>query len=331
MKKKDNEGYVDVVIPAYNAEKYIRECLNSAFNQTYKNINIIVVNDGSSDSTDEILNEYKDRITIINQKNSGPSRARNVGIQAGEGEFIAFLDSDDLWTENKLELQVNFFNTHLNIDMVFANMLIFDDNRIVESSYLEKIQRKEYYPHNEQNFYNTLVAQKEQLEDPFGMLIIANFIPTSTVMIKKKLLVRHKILFDEKISSVEDLDFWMRVCIVGKIGFIPEILKRKREHSTNISKDHKKALISAIYVRKEIQLQFPDFVRNYKSEFDKRYAKLYFSLGYLFFSENNLRESFKKFVISFYYRKQLKTIKYIFSSLLPLPVINLLKKLKNKK
>ncbi len=98
---------VSVIIPAYNAEKYLRECLDSVLNQTYKNVELIIVNDGSQDGTKDILEEYKSRysnVQVIHTENGGVSRARNIGLEHADSDYIMFLDSDDLLVSNAIEI-----------------------------------------------------------------------------------------------------------------------------------------------------------------------------------------------------------------------------------
>ena len=97
---------VSVVIPTYNSSQFIVETLESVFAQTYKDYEIIVVDDGSTDNTKEVLQPYTSRIKYIYKENGGPASARNVGIKSAQGEYIAFLDSDDRWLPEKLEKHI---------------------------------------------------------------------------------------------------------------------------------------------------------------------------------------------------------------------------------
>lgn len=107
---------ISVVIPTYNREKTIKRCLDSVVNQTYPVCEIIVIDDGSRDKTlDIIRTEYGNRVKVIRQKHKGAQAARNAGIRAASGEYIAFLDSDDEWLLNKIELQVEILNTDRNV------------------------------------------------------------------------------------------------------------------------------------------------------------------------------------------------------------------------
>ncbi len=103
---------VSVIIPTFNRGWVIREAIDSVLNQTFGSFELIVVDDGSTDNTLDILAEYKDRITLIKQRNRGVSAARNRGMDAASGRFIAFLDSDDLWLPQKLNCQMEFFDSN---------------------------------------------------------------------------------------------------------------------------------------------------------------------------------------------------------------------------
>ncbi len=100
---------ITAIIPTYNSAKYITEAIDSVLNQTYANIEIIVVDDGSTDNTENILSNYvnKNKIIYVKKKNGGPGSARNLGIKLANGEYIAFLDADDMWEKNKIEKQLS--------------------------------------------------------------------------------------------------------------------------------------------------------------------------------------------------------------------------------
>ena len=115
-----NQKLVSVIVPAYNSEQYLESTLRSIFEQDYQPLEVIVVDDGSTDSSAQIARSFK-QVRYIYQKNSGPAAARNTGINNAKGEFIAFLDSDDLWQSNKLSLQVSYLNSHPDIELVFVH------------------------------------------------------------------------------------------------------------------------------------------------------------------------------------------------------------------
>lgn len=128
MVKKDSI-LVSVIIPAYNCERWITRTLNSVVRQSYKNIEIIIVNDGSTDKTGEILRGYTkySNIFIYNIDNIGPAEARNYGVAKSNGDLIAFMDADDMWETTKVEVQVSYLEKH-NCSLVITNAKIIDEN-----------------------------------------------------------------------------------------------------------------------------------------------------------------------------------------------------------
>lgn len=179
---------VSAVIPAYNSEKTIECCINSVLKQTYNNIEIIVINDGSTDNTLNILNtiaENNDKIKVYNIKNSGPSFARNYGIKKSSGEYIAFLDSDDTWYEDKIEKQVKCFQNDENISLL--GCLISNKQIKIKQQYLQEI--------------------------PLKKLLIKNYFYTPCVMIKRS--VFDYCLFDTNRKYSEDHLLWLNIASNG--------------------------------------------------------------------------------------------------------------------
>lgn len=116
---------VSCIVPAYNSEKYLEETLESIFSQSYSNLEVIVVDDGSTDGSSELLGRYSGQLTLLQQKHSGPSSARNLGIKAARGDMIAFLDSDDLWEPDKISLQVKLLVENSDLDVCFTQVKNF--------------------------------------------------------------------------------------------------------------------------------------------------------------------------------------------------------------
>lgn len=125
---------VSVIIPTYNLARYINETVDSVLGQTYKNYEIIIVDDGSTDNTKEALSEYGGKITYIFQENQGVSAARNKGIKEAKGEYIAFLDADDLWLKDKLELQIGLMNSNPEVAMIFTDGESFNEEGLIKAS-----------------------------------------------------------------------------------------------------------------------------------------------------------------------------------------------------
>ena len=199
---------VSVIIPTYNRARSIKESVMSVLKQTYKDIECLVIDDGSCDNTIDILNTIKDsRLKVIElQQNKGPSYARNFGCNKAQGEYIAFNDSDDLWVESKLEKQLLFLNNNPDYSMVYCRFVCEDKagKTIVPD---ERFGKKEL----EDNLVNTLMN--------------FNTIGTPTIIIKKE--VWEQIGgFDEKLAALEDYDLAIRIAENNKIGFIDDVLVR---------------------------------------------------------------------------------------------------------
>src|SRR5437867_1708261 len=118
---------VSIVIPTYNYGRYVVEAVESVLNQSFQDREVIVVDDGSTDDTRERLERFRGRIRYIYQRNKGLPAARNTGIRAARGAYVAFLDSDDLWLPEKLALQVPILDTRQQVGMVYTDAHLFDD------------------------------------------------------------------------------------------------------------------------------------------------------------------------------------------------------------
>ena len=125
MPDQDLNELVSVIIPVYNGEKFVASSIESALKQTYNPVEIIVINDGSTDSTQEVLNQFEGKIIVIQQKNAGQADARNHGLNIAKGKYIALLDSDDLFAPEKLEKQISFLKKG-DLDMVCTNFETID-------------------------------------------------------------------------------------------------------------------------------------------------------------------------------------------------------------
>jgi glycosyltransferase involved in cell wall biosynthesis len=126
------DALISVIIPVYNGGRYVAQALDSVFRQEHKNIEIIAVNDGSTDGTEEILRSYSN-VRYLYQSRKGASKARNEAVKCSSGEFIAFIDADDLWTEDKLRKQKSCFISDPDLDMVFGYVEQFFSPELEES------------------------------------------------------------------------------------------------------------------------------------------------------------------------------------------------------
>lgn len=219
---------VSTIIPAHNAEKFLREAIDSALCQKRVSQEIIVVDDGSIDSTPQILKEYVDQIICItNTQPLGPAAARNIGAQIATGQWLAFLDADDKWESDKLERQLALGATK-TVNLVYTNRLNFGD--------LSRVGR----------FQSDSVTLYEG--DIFDKLIMGNFITTSSVIIKREIFYE---LNGFANGVIEDWDLWLRYSEKGEsVGLCKEPLTQYRIHPCQISKDQDKRIEEARLVLK---------------------------------------------------------------------------------
>lgn len=192
---------VSVIVPAYNTARLIGACLESVFAQTYTDFETIVVNDGSPDTEEleQVLQPYLSRIVYLKQANKRAAGARNTAIQAARGEFLAFLDSDDVWYREHLAQQMQLFGEDPQLDLVYANSLVVGD------------------PQREWEFMQRCRSEGEA---SFAALVVEDCqIPVSTVVARKSAIVKAG-LFDEGLMRCDDYDMWLRAAFHGaRIGY----------------------------------------------------------------------------------------------------------------
>jgi len=223
---------ISVIIPAYNAEMYIEDCLNSVLEQTYKDFEIWVINDGSIDATESIVIEYcnsDSRIHLVNQKNKGVSIARNEGIQKSNGEYIYFLDADDRINSITFEVCMKAFESNHIIDFV-----TFDAVCIYNNSYANKVS--DSYLKFMDNFYkrDELFGNESVLVNTnefFDKCLINSKFKGNVVlcMFKSNIIKTNSIVFNKDLNFYEDLIFLFNLSSYLKnVLFIPKQLYERR-------------------------------------------------------------------------------------------------------
>lgn len=190
---------VSIIIPAYNKADMTAKVVESVLNQTYRNIEVIVVDDGSTDNTRQRLIPYTDKIKYVYKENGGACSARNVGIRFSTGEYIGFLDCDDLYLPEKIGLSVDFLERHPDFGLVY-NAAYFIDEK-------ENILR--IFSHYKSRHTGWIA----------NGLLLRNFICNSTVIIRRSCFEKVGI-FDETIFIPADWDMWLRLAEQYKVGYI---------------------------------------------------------------------------------------------------------------
>ena len=287
---------VSVIIPTHNREQFIARAIDSVLAQTFTDYEIIVVDDGSIDLTRDVLRAYDNRIKYVYQENKGVSAARNLGIRESTSQYIAFLDSDDYWAPEKLELQVEVLDKHDNVGIVFGRMPILNERGEILGMKPNGISGRDF----------------QELLRVWGDL------PTSSVMTRRECFDRLGV-FDETLPPMEDIDMWLRIARHYDLHEIEgKTLAYYWRHEEQITRDPIKVYSGLVKIYAKILKNYDDIPhdliirrlvsnqymlsRNYY--FKKRYVEAfknvavaigrYPSVGDLFFmSDDNL---FKKCV-----------------------------------
>lgn len=247
-----NNPLVSIIMPAFNVEKYISESIESVINQTYKNWELIIIDDGSSDKTYEIIKEFElrdNRIKPIFRKNNSgrPSIAKNEAYEKIKGEFIAFLDSDDLWLENKLEIQVNMMINN-NCKLCYTGGFIIDSNGNEIDNFLPKYKNGYIFKH----------------------LLFHYEINNQSVLITKDVFKK----FNENLIIGEDYNLFMNIAFNYNICNIKEKLIKYRIHKKSITRKNYDLSNGTLFTLKELNNKYKIF-KKYPFEYIYCFIKTY--------------------------------------------------------
>jgi len=210
---------VSVIVPAYKVTEYIGDALDSVFVQSFKNYEVIVINDGcpESEELERVLAPYLERIVYLKQENKGVSAARNTGILAARGVLLAFLDGDDTWLPNYLEVQVSRIQADPTVDVLYPNVLIVGDSSEAGEEFMK-------------------VCPSEG-EVTFESLVLEACSVANCSIVRRDTIIRAG-LFDESLRSAEDFDLWLRVIkLGGRIDYHRDVLARYRRRSGSLTAD----------------------------------------------------------------------------------------------
>lgn len=291
------QPFFSIIIPTYNASKFIKKCINSIEKQTFKNYEVIFVDDCSIDNTIEVINKLRKKNYYIFKlkKNAGPATARNFAIKKSKGLYLCFLDCDDWWLKKKLETIYKSIKKN-HSEIISHNEFLYNKNKKVG---------KLIYNINNSNFYEHLLLNNNELS-------------TSAVTVKRSFIISKNIYFNESKDyySVEDYDFWLNLTFKGaKIIFINKFLGVCNLHGSNISqkKIHflniLKVIYKHVYYIQKISLDKKFIWKKAKLRFElnlikyflykKKYITFIIKLSNLIF-ENNL------ILLKFFYSKIFK-------------------------
>lgn len=265
MIKEKELPLVSVVVPCYNHEKYVKDTIESIINQTYKNIELIVIDDGSKDNSVSVIQELSDKygFTFIHRPNKGLSATLNEGIKLSKGKYFCACASDDIYVLDKIEKQVQFMESNLEYGMCYGKIIEFDDTGYKKEREIKNVKSGWIFEE---------------------ILMFNLIIPAVTTMIKKNIYETVG-TYDESLF-VEDYDMWLRVANTYQIGFLDEYLAYYRKHDTNISKQTLR-----MYQAQKVIVYKWKHITNF-SKFEKSWKLKWFSS----LSRNNKKEAKKYFL-----------------------------------
>jgi len=208
---------VSIVIPVFNGENYLKEAIDSALGQTYKNLEIIVINDGSTDKTEEIALSYHDKIRYFKKENGGVATALNFGIEKMNGEYFSWLSHDDLYNKNKINSQIRVLSNLNNKEVVIGCYHLIINN---ERKILKRIQTfNNRYEYNKQNAL---------------IYLFRGYIQGCDLLISKKIFFQYG-NFNPELATTQDYDMWFRIFKNEKLYIVPEYLVYYRTHKQQSS------------------------------------------------------------------------------------------------
>lgn len=246
MKSSQSKNSVAIIVPCYNYGVYLSDALHSIAAQTFHNWECIIIDDGSTDNTKSVASEYctKDkRFRYLYQENRGLSNARNTGLQNTKSDFIQFLDADDIIEPRKLEVQVNYLNTHADTDLVYGDARYFDSNN-PNTHHLGLHGKNTDWMPRVSGRGKTILKH----------LVKSNFMVVSAPLFSRQLFADNG-YFNEELSSHEDWEFWLR-CAINGAGF--DYLQAEntnaliRTHKKSMSNEVLNMFISNLMVRKHL-------------------------------------------------------------------------------
>ena len=265
--------FISVVIPTYNSEDFITKTLETVFSQTYDNYEVIVSDDGSTDNTVDVVRSFflqnsSRKKTLLINKHEGPGAARNKGIENASGEWISFLDSDDLWNHNKLERVVRHILDNEGVDLICHSQIDIEGSKetlMIPSSY----------------FNNKI--------NPFLSMYRENCLYTSAVTIKKSILCQAG-LFDNSLPSAQDYDLWLRLGMINKIkiGFIQDPLSTHINREGNISSNAERRLQCMLEISRKHYAELKKVSNVPKIEKIRFEGRIYSSVGLKLLRRKNI-------------------------------------------
>lgn len=285
---------VSVIIPVFNGERFICHAIESVLAQTYKDFELIVVDDGSQDQTAQRIKQYGDQIIYLYQSNSGQAKAKNLGCAHSQGEYLAFLDSDDRWYSNKLDDQVQVLDNNLQAGLIYSDVdLIDEEGNFLEKGYLTRRSKK----------------NRRLPETAIGKHL---FPFPSTVLLRRKLFEEAGGFNPSFYQNAEDFPLWARIYKLSDLIQVPHPLTQRRTHRNQASRSRDRTK-EVIHMLNDLWNLFADEPDKHASLL-RQYGRTWSREGQRMISEGNpgLGRKYLKFSFHyypFYFRNYIRMIR----------------------
>ena len=320
---------VSVIVPAYNCERYLEQALQSIQAQTLSDIEVLVVDDGSTDSTFALAQDIAstdDRFRVMTQPNSGgPAVPRNRAIAASSGGYVAFLDPDDYWYPSKLQRQADVLGAHATVDLVFGDAdLVNADGVSLGTTYLGRVgYAAKVAPHVAPHEANVYLGASTFLAFSAVRVMGAQ---TSGVMTRRAALDAQTQHFATDLAVGEDVDLYFRLMQRGGAAFIDEPLHAYRQHGASLMKDSMRVLTGQVAAHsRNFHRVAEDLKPGDREAYARRVADQYFSLAYHTWRNGDSRGARAAYRSAFHWHSTPRTMAAYMKTFLPAPVVRLLR------
>jgi len=274
---------VTVIIPAYQAAGFLEETVGSVLRQTDADWEILIIDDGSTDGTGDIAEAlaqaHPDRIFAFRRKNAGQGAARNFGVKHARGQFLAFLDADDLWEPEKLAIQRKVLEGDGELALVCSDVLSVDESG--------------------RNGFAMMQFKKPRSGRVFGDLLQENFISIPTTLVRKSAFLEVGGFSEDREIGVEDYHLWLKIARHHPVAYRAEILAKYRIHGNSFSSRKLPMLQKALAVLDKVVQEDPAIATEYPQDLAKGKARIHFEMGYHLLQSGEFAEARKCMAASF--------------------------------
>jgi glycosyltransferase involved in cell wall biosynthesis len=278
---------VSVVIPNFNYASFLPKCIDSILCQDYPRIEVIVVDDGSTDHSVRVLDEYAGKIKIIHSSNNGVNHARNLGLFESHGEFVAFCDSDDWWETTKISSQIQLFNSNPDLSLVYCGIKITNGEPSHDSILVPKFRGR---------------VVDSILRYPASAIVLLG---ASTALIRRSYLDIHSISWNENLKLPgEDINFFSKIALDSTIDFVDAPMVMYRQHSNSRSK---MSVSATVIGNRESFRDFAQFAVNTIPNFQLKISWFRLNLGLIKFVIKKKHWLFLASQVKYFFQFYLRT------------------------